>query len=92
MWWRFFDSASDFIAFSDTARQVYGEQEANVYLLAVMLPTTTNDHLWVESDENPRLSWTRDALEKYIQNAEDHGIYEVSRLTRDVFVTQCFKN
>jgi hypothetical protein len=85
MWWRFIDSAGDFVPFNDLARTVYAAQEYDVFLAAVMLPREFNDHLWVESEKNPRTSWTRDALEEYIRVAEEHGIMDVSRLTPEVY-------
>ena len=85
MWWRFIDSAADFVPFTDMAREVYRLQEFDVYLSAVMLPLEFNDHLWVESEQNPLSSWSRDSLEAYIATAQEHGIMEVSRLTPERF-------
>jgi hypothetical protein len=89
MWWRFLDSVRDFVPFSDVAREVYGSHEGNVYLAACLLPPDFNDHLWVESDDNPRLTWTRDALQAYIDVAVERGIFDVSHLTRNTYTEVC---
>ena len=92
MWWRFLDSVRDFVPFTDLEREVYSLEEANVYLIACLLPPDFNDHLWVESEENPRLSWTREALQTYIDVAVERGIVDVSRLTQETFVDVCLRS